>query len=632
MKNWKLTGVGLAMLLLFGGCSLWSAPANTKPIGEIIDQAKKDLAADWKKSLTADLRRSEENLKESLTSASGEGSGELNFVLDLGGQGKISFQQKEVFSLDGSAGEKLNSASTIEDVIKSFSAAAQEEIILKISDMAGQQDQEAKVVFNAYYDAGVLKLKVNEIKLPESLPGLPPTEQLQAALAPYQGKWFKVDLNTLQKNQALVAALMKKSIYQLRGEKLEQLIALYIEDVLLKNEWFAIDQDSKTKTKKGEEYALTMTKDLALNLVTQHFDFLTENMALVDEVFDLRGVNNPFFAYLSPEKTPTDLTVLQEELAQQKAAVLQELAGAPFPEWKVYLTAAGDKVVSLALRGDFPSEEGNKGDYDLAIDFQDGEHSFKNYVLLGNLNLGSKDDKGYAKGDLKAVVKNDQTEMNLNFELKAPDENTEDTKDFVTFDFALNLAIDDLKQAVKELKIKTDLAAKDLLPGLDGFKGDFLYTGGEKKKLDLQLSGVPKEKLSLAVEGDFTKTEGRGDLDLQADWQGAIKFGAKGDLKYEFKPGAITVKAPEGSEKSEDLSPLLEDFVGGFMAGFIAQESPAEDLKPVEFRTINSEEWTSLDGTSLSPEAQAGLLKAAAEDIAETEKAKSGKAPVEYKY
>lgn len=632
MKNWKLTGVGIAVLLLLGGCSLWGAPANTKPIGEIMDQAKKELAADWKKSLTEDLRRSEENLKESLRSASGEGSGELNFVLDLDGQGKISFQQKEVFSLDGSAGEKLTSASTIEDVIKSLSGAAQEEITLKISGIAGQPDAEAKVVFNAYYDAGILKVKINEIKLPQGLPVLPTSEQMQALVAPYQGKWFMLDLNALQKNQAFVAALMKKPIYQLRGEKLEQLIALYIDEVLLKNEWFAVDQDSKTKTKKGEEYALTMTKDLALNLVSQHFDFVKKNMALVDELFDLRGINNPFLAYLGAEETPPDLNALQDEMEKQKTAVLQELGGAPFPEWKIYLTAAGDKVVSVALRGDFPSEEGNKGNYDLAIDFQDGEHSFRNYILLGNLSVGSKDDKGFAKGDLKAVVKNDQTDLNLNLELKAPDENTEDSKDFIAFNFGLVLAVDNVKQAVRELKIKTDLAAKDLLPGLNGFIGDISYIGGENKKFDLKISGLPKENFSWSVEGDFAQTQGQGNLDLMANWPGAIKLGAKGDLKYKFKPGATTVKSPDGSEKSEDLNPLLEEFVSGFMAGFIGQESPEEDFAPVNFDSINGEEWESLDGSTLSPKAKADLLKTAEKSIAETEKVKRENPPVEYNY
>lgn len=591
-----LSVIGL-MTVSISACSFFGPKKNTKPIKEIISNAKTVFAENLKESIRDDLGKYEENINQTLKKTSGEGDVTGSFSLDVAEKGKINIEFKETFSADSSQTEKLSSKSSILDMISSFKTVMTEEIVITTTGMPDVKDQSMKLVLDVYAENGVLNVKLKDVQAPEDLPGLPTKAEIEAFVSLYKNKWFRINVGEIAEKNAFVMAFLSQKLYELDTEKLNKLITLYIDDVFSKNTWFEVDESSKTATKKGDEYKLLITKDLAANLVEKHYDFVINNLELIDSIFDLRGIKNPM-AKLIPGLEPSSLDKIRDDFMAEKLATISSFATQPYNDVTLKLIAAGDAVFGLNYGGEF-SEADSKGDYNIGIEMYDGQHDVTNMSLNGDLKVSPNNGKGGITARLKMLAKKANTEITADVEMSAPDLNStkEEAMSNLNADFKIN--IDDESQTVDSLALNFNFETENIMPGVNGFEGNLKYRGGEDADIKANIQSDPKNSFNVSLDANLGRRKGGGDLKMNMDiTELKAKWGALGSINYSFNAGPVSIAAPEGLENIEDLTGLILNQLNTYFSGPTLSNGGL-DL-PADADTFGSEFET--DGFELTEE------------------------------
>lgn len=544
-------------LVLTTGCSFLGGgkKPNTKAPEEILKDAKSEIAANFKTSLADALDKYEDDYLSTFVDWPTTGDWTLNLNVDAGENGKADVSFKESFKVDSNSFDGIDQDSSLLDMMKSVKGEADIEISVSadapvIGEVKGSLSASIADMDGVYY------FKLNEVVVPENVPDMPSQSEVDAMIDPFKGKWFKIDVVGLIESNPQLSQVFDVKFSQLSNvdaEAMKELFSGYIDQVIMKENWLEVREDSKTDTSKGDQYDVVFTEARIKDFLMESYDFVNENFEDVDAVFDITQTRNPFVmtAVMTVEDVKSQMTASRDQFRQG-------LEGEDIPDMTFQATFSGDKLVVFGFNYDLPADAEAEGTVAMAINFENEEHNLDKSNVDLNVDVKPVDDEGHIKvegtmnvksgsnrvSDVKLEVVMPDGELNASLSASEKDE----TKEFVSLDMDLDFS-----------------SKEELEEGITGFKGNLSLENGGSFEIDGGFMTVPAGGiLDVKMSGDFDENDGEGSVEFTVNPpndQDTVsgKFG----VEYEMEDEDVSYELPEGAEDAQDMTGDLQQLLSG---------------------------------------------------------------------
>ena len=526
----------------FAGCSLLAGdPKNTKSPDEILADAKKEIVENMK----ADIAKNADTVKDQNPFAifdkpTSEGS--LNINLESGEEGKVAIALKATKKKDV---KKMNVANpTYLDLILKTASESNISLDLNVDDKGNKMAVNADI--DTLMNEGVFYAKLNDLKLPSEGPGAMPADQMKMVMDMYAKKWFKVDFAQLISENEMIKQMLAERVAGMDLEKSVKIVEAYLDEVLAKNDFFEVDEDSKKVTRAGAVYDLKISAANVKILAEAHLDYLIKNWD------DMQAASFSTITW-----TPQ----MKQGVKTQLQFVRDNLKETDFSDIVIKGTFANDKLKELAYV--YKADNDNEvGALEFKLTFEDDKHDLNYAHATFDVGITPKGKKGKLTFDAKLnMPKNGKRMTSMNFDLKAreTDSNAADAK------FNMEMAMDQDATSPDYIDFGLQvLPPKDDSSGIKALDVKFSAKGD---KITGSLVTTPKEKINITFDATVTDSSINGEVKLDVNMSETEK--AKGSITLDYKASdeAYTFALPADAEEATDMTDTARQAMQGLMYG-----------------------------------------------------------------